>query len=114
MFTIPNGGKFSVPELGRFVAEEISVTNGGMMTIDGAVHTTTTKSDGIIDGHGELLAWWASSEFIGGVIRDQYHDPAGTLTTVYYGERPVEASWVQVVMGSVLVLEPGSQWSIQD
>ena len=74
MFKIPSGGKFIVPKAGRFVADEVSVANGGMMTIDGSVHTTTTKSDGVIDGTGELLAWWVSSEFIGGIIRDQYHD----------------------------------------
>ena len=91
----------------RLRVDELSIEEGGVLENQGVVHTTTTVSNGTILGVGTLWAWWVTSEFIQGEIDEDQ-------IVIYYGDRPVELSWIQVATGSIIVAPSVYQWSFKD
>lgn len=91
----------------KLYAKDLLIEENGVLENDGKVYTETTVSYGTINGSGELWAWWKTSEFIGGVI-----DAAQTV--VYYGDRPVDRRWIQIMSGSIIVSAVQNYWSLKD
>lgn len=91
----------------RLRTDELSIEDDGVLENQGVVYTTTTVSSGSINGSGTIFAWWVTSEFIAGDIDENQH-------VIYYGDRPVELSWIQVATGSIVVTPSQYLWSFKD
>jgi hypothetical protein len=93
----------------RLRVNELLIEENGVLENNGVVYTTTTVSYGSITGTGTLYAWWVTSEFILGTID-------GTQIIIYYGDRPVESSWIQVMEMSIVVATfiDKNEWSFKD
>ena len=92
---------------GRLTVDALPIDEGTTLHNDAEVYTRDFTSNGAITGTGTTWAWWETSEFIGGFI-----DAAQNV--VYYGDRPVDANWVQVMSGSIIVTPPDYRWSFKD
>ena len=106
MLTLRNG-TLTIREGRLTLHDGLVIDAGATLHNDAEVYTHTTISYGEIAGNGTLWAWWVTSEFIGGII-------GTSQTVVYYGDRPVDSKWIQVMSGSIIVTPPTNRWSFTD